>query len=118
MIIHNEDTLEEAVVLVQQGPIRYSDEWAYRTVTTVELLRSLATQALNRGDIAIVAPVGQERAMEEHASTRRAIRLQRREQEKVAVKTWVAEHPEVKKAKTVGEIVKIIRASKGFGKEG
>lgn len=112
MVIHDENTLEEGIVMVQQSPIRYSDEFSYRTVTTVDLLRSLASPALERGDIAIVVPLGQESSMEEHAPTRRAFREQRREQEKLSTRRWVAEHPEVKKAKTTSEILKIIHTSR------
>lgn len=109
MIIHNEETLEEGVALVKQGSVRYSDQYSYRLVTSEALLRTLALQALSRDDVAVVAMLGQERSMENHALALRTTKAQRRETETQAVKTWVREHPEVKKAETASEIMRIIR---------
>lgn len=108
MIIHNEGTLEEAVALVRQEPVRYSDYYAYRIVSSEELLRNLSLQALSRGDVAVVVLVGQEGSMEGHPAALKRIKAQRRETETQAVRAWVRAHPEVKKAQTTTEILRII----------
>lgn len=119
MIIHNEETLEEAILLVGQGPIKYSDEYSYRTVTSERQLRGLVAQAFGRKDIAVVAPVGQERSMEVHSMARRAIKTARAEAEKGAIKQFLAANPEVRKAKTVGEAMRIFHAKqKGVTQSG
>lgn len=115
MIVHNEATLDEAVALVLEGTIKYSDEFQYRTVTTEEHLRGLASQAFSRNDVAIVAPLGQERTMEVHSVARREVRVMRAELEKVAIKKFLDDNPEIKQAKTVEEAIKILHAKQRGG---
>jgi len=109
LIIHDDETLEEAVALVLQGPVKYSDEYSYRTVASETQLRELITQAFSRQDISIVVPVGQERSMEVHSVARRAVKLARENAEKTAVRQFLSDNPEVRKAKTVDEAMRIFR---------
>ena len=96
MIVHNEETLHEALQLLESnGPVRYSDEYAYIIITTPETLELQARRAFDRNDVAVVVSRGQEREMEDHAKARPSIRKQRAEDEKRRIKAWVREHPEV-----------------------
>ena len=96
MIIHDEETLNEALQLLESsGPLRYSDEYAYVVVVTPETLESQCRRAFDRNDIVVVVPLGSESGMEDHAGARLSIRRRRAEDEKKAMKTWIREHPEV-----------------------
>jgi hypothetical protein len=110
LVVHDEDSLEAAVVLVLQGPIKYSDEYAYRTVSSERALRSMAANAFARGDVAVVASLGQEHLMEVHSVARRLVREQRNARERAAVKRFLAENPEIRKAESVEEALKLFRA--------
>ena len=109
MIIHDEDTLQQALTLVEQSPVRYSDQFAYVIVSSPGSLEKAARIALERNDIAIVVPVGQESTMEEHCRERPRILARRTRQELKAVRRWISEHPELKEAKTEQEIIKLYR---------
>jgi len=109
LIIHNEDTLQQALTLVEQGPIRYSDQFAFVVVSSPGTLENLSRNALGRNDIAIVVPLGQEALMEEHARERPRVLAQRKRQELKDVRRWISEHPELKEARTEQEIVSLYR---------
>jgi len=95
VIVHDESTLNEALqVLESQGPVRYSDQYAYVIVTTPETLEMLSRRAFDRNDVVVVAPRGQESGMEDQAKVRVTIRKQRAEEEKRKIREWVKEHPE------------------------
>lgn len=94
MVIHDEETLTAALSLIDQEPLRYSDEFAYIVVTDPTTLERLARRAFERNDIAVVAHVGHELSMEEHAKERTKIRKARREQEKTGTQEFFREHPE------------------------
>jgi len=112
MIVHDEETLEEALVMVAQGPVRYSDTYNYITISDAETLNRKVTSAFNTGDIAIIVPTGQEGSMEDHSQSLYKIRAQRKRQEAKDIRKWVAEHPEVKEAKSDEEIIKIYRKAR------
>ena len=109
MIVHDEDTLQQALSLVEQGPVRYSDQHAFVIFSEPGQLEYSARRALERSDIAVVVPVGQERAMEVHAIERPKILARRKRQELKDVRAWIAAHPELKAARTEQEIVKLYR---------
>lgn len=116
MIIHDEETLEAAIALVLRGPIRYSDEFVYRTVTSEGQLRGLVAQAFERKDIGVAVPLGQEKTMEVHSVARRAIRAERAEREKAGLKKFLAANPEIRQAKTVGEAMRLFQAKQRAAK--
>ena len=102
MIVHDESTLDEALQMLEsQGPVCYSDQYAFVIVTTPETLEMLCRRAFDRNDIVIVAPRGQEQEMEHHATELPRIRKRRAEEEKRKIKVWVREHP--------GEVAKFER---------
>jgi len=107
VIVHDEDTLQQAMSLVEQGPVRYSDEHAFVILSSPASLEKVARSTLSHGDIAIVAPVGQESTMEEHSRERPRILAQRKRQELKDVRRWISEHPELKGAQTEQEIIKL-----------
>ena len=107
MIVHNEDTLQQALTLVEQSPVRYSDQYAYVVVSSLNSLEKLCRSALGRKDVAVVVPVGQESSMEEHVRVKLRILDQRKRQELKDVKKWIAEHPELKEARTEQEVIKL-----------
>jgi len=107
MIVHDEETLEEALVMVAQGPVRYSDKHNYITISDAETLSRKVTSALNTGDIVIIVPTGQEGSMEDHSQSLFKIRARRKRQEAKDIRKWVADHPEIKEAKSDEEIIKM-----------
>ena len=111
MIVHNEETLEEALQMLAASPlgIRYSDEYSYVTYSRVGQVEYALRRALGRGDVAVVVPVGQEHFMEDHARERPKILERRKRQELKDVREWISEHPELKEAKTEEEVVKLYR---------
>ena len=112
MIVHDEETLEEALQLLEsQGPLHYSDEYAYIIITTPETLELQCRRAFGRNDIAVVVPRGEESAMEDYTKMRVIIRKRRSEEEKRRVREWVKEHPEIAKASAeeVPQIIKRMR---------
>lgn len=109
MIVHDEDTLQQALSLVEQGPVRYSDEYAYVIVSSPGSLKKAAGTALERGDIVVVVPVGQEYRMEDHAKERPKVLERRKRRELKDVRKWISEHPELKEAKTEREMIESYR---------
>ena len=114
MIVHNEETLEEAFQMLGASPlgVRYSDRFAYVVVSSPYTLENLSRSALKRRDIAIVVPVGQEASMEVHSHALPRILAQRKRQELKDVRKWISEHPELKEAKTEQEIIKLYQRSR------
>lgn len=96
MIVHNEETLEEALQMLaaSSSGIRYSDEYAYIIINQPEVLEDFCGRALRRNDIAVVVPYGRESEMEDYSRNVHRIRKQRAEEEKENIKKWVREHPE------------------------
>ena len=95
MIVHDEETLEEALQMVgTEGSVRYSDQYAFVIVTAPETLEMLCRRAFDHNDIAIVVPRGQEHEMEVHSTELPKVRRWRAEEEKRKIKEWVREHPE------------------------
>jgi len=99
MVIHDEDTLEQALsLLATDGSVRYSDTFSYVIITTPETLEKQVRSAFDRGDIAIVCPVGQERSMEVHSVELGRVKARRRVQEKKEFQEFMRSNPEFKKA--------------------
>ena len=114
MIVHNEETLEEALQMLSASPsgVRYSDQFAYVTYSRPLQLEGSLRSALGRGDIAIVVPAGQEASMEDHARELPRIQERRKRQDLRDVRAWISEHPELKEAKSEQEIIKLYRKSR------
>lgn len=93
MIIKNDDTLSQALALVELTPLRYSDERRYTIVTSAEELESLGRSALDRGSIAIVVPKGQEAHMESFTWELKMAKREAYQNEKRKVKEWVRNNP-------------------------
>ena len=95
MVVKDEPTLHEALQMLEsQGPVRYSDQYAFIVITTLETLELQCRRALDRNDIAIVVPRGHEREMEDYSQNLSKIRKQRAEEEKERIKEWIKEHPD------------------------
>jgi len=94
MVVHDEATLVEALSRLDEGPLRYSDTYAYVVISDPSTLERLVHSAFSRDDIAIVAAVGHELSMEEHAKELTRVRKQRREREKLGTQEFFREHPE------------------------
>jgi len=113
MIVHDDETLEEALQMLASSPegVRYSDQYAYVIVTTPETLELQCRRALGRNDIAVVVPRGQEREMEVHARELPRVKEKRAREEKKRFKEWMKEHPELAKAspEEMSRIMKQIR---------
>ena len=92
MIVRDNKTLAQALALVSNGPIRYSDAIRYALVTEPKTLTGFVNETLERGDIAIVVPVGQEQYAENHDWELKVYRKQMKEEEKRLVRKWVSEH--------------------------
>lgn len=104
MIVHDSETMEDAMALVGQGPVRYSDTFAYVIVTIPSSLEKLLTSALERDDVAIVVLKGMESTMEVHSNVLARVQKQRRVKELKDVRAYMGEHPEL--AKALGEALK------------
>lgn len=94
MIVKDEKTLAQALALVAEKPVRYSDATRFALVTKPSDLSDYAAEAFERGDIAIVVPVGQEAYMESHDWELKMLHRHQREEEKRLVRKWVTSHPE------------------------
>lgn len=96
MIIHNEETLEEALQILAASPkgVHYSDEYAFIIINQPHVLEDFSSKALRRNDIAIIAPYGHRNDMENYARNVARIRRRRAVEEKENIKRWVREHPE------------------------
>lgn len=109
MIVHNMDTLNTAVSMISDGPVRYSDRYAYVIVKSPEVLNKLLHSQLEREDIAVVVPLGQEKSLEDYFQSLQRIRRQRKVDELRNMKAWLVKHPEVLEAKTVEDALKACR---------
>lgn len=112
MVIHNEQTLDEALLLVDSGPVRYSDRYAYMFITSRDALEEWARAALGRGDIAVVVPAGMESEMEDHDVALRHVKVQRKRQEQKAVREYFREHPELREAETERDAVRLYKKAR------
>jgi hypothetical protein len=94
IIVKNEDTLEQAVELLQKlDVVRYSDCYSYRKVAQPDLLKTLCTEALGRSEIALVAAVDEELPVYQRvwADVRVQIREERKRHDK-EIRAWVRTH--------------------------
>lgn len=94
MIVHDEESLNEALLLAESGPVRYVDCYAYIIITSADTLEARCRVALRRGDIVVVTPQGMEAEMESYPSALRRIRERRRRQERKDIREFFREHPE------------------------
>ena len=92
MIVKDDKTLAQALALVAEKPVRYSDATRFALVTKPSDLSDYTAEAFERGDIAIVVPVGQEAYMESHDWELKMLHRHQREEEKRLVRKWVTEH--------------------------
>jgi hypothetical protein len=94
IIVKNEDTLEQAVELLQKlDVVRYSDCYSYRKVSQPDSLKTLCTEALKRNEIALVAAVDEELPVYQRvwADVRVQIREERKRHDK-EIRAWVRTH--------------------------
>ncbi len=96
MVVHDEETLEEALQMLETSPegVRYSDEYAYIIIKQPHVLEDFGMKALRRNSIAVVVPYGRESEMEDYSRNVTRIRRKRAVKEKENIKEWVREHPE------------------------
>lgn len=94
MIVKDEQTLQQALAMVSEKPVRYCDATHFSVVSDAGALSSLADDALNSGDIVVVVFKGQERFMENHDSELKAHKRALRDKEKKQVREWVKFHKE------------------------
>ena len=115
MIVHDEDTLQQALTLIEQSPVRYSDAYSYIVYSGPLQLEFALRRALERDDIAIVVPVGQEQSMENHAQELVKVKVRRKRWELKNVRKWISEHPEIRGAETEQEIIRLYRKARKGG---
>ena len=118
MIVYDDETLENALKMLETGGVvKYDDEFSFRTITSLEQLERLCSDALKRGDVAIVARSVNE--MEEHDAALRGVRRLLALEERRRVKEWLKQHPELAKAKAeeIPAIVKRLRKEAALKKE-
>lgn len=111
MVIHDEETLEEALLLVDSGPVRFNDRYMYVIISSRETLEGRLHIVLGRGEIAIVVPQGMESEMEDYTTEFRRVKERRQREEKKAIREYFHEHPEsvenvAKHARKRGELGK------------
>ena len=107
MIVNDEETIEEALQMIQaEGQVRYSDKYVYVIITTPETLEYQCRKALERGDIAIVHPLGTEG--ENCTQALAKVKKQRAAEEKKRIREWVREHPEIAEA-SAEDIPKVVK---------
>ena len=109
MVVHDDVTLEEALSLVDVGPVKFSDAHMFTTITSRDTLEGRCKVALGRGDVAVVVPLEDLGAMETHSVALRRIKARRREQEQFDIKSYFRTHPDSvenveKHAKRRGEL--------------
>jgi len=112
MVIHDDGTLEEALLLVDSGPVRYSDQYAYIIVTNRDTLEGRARTTLECGDVAVVVPVGMESEMENHDVALKRVKVQRKRREQRAARAYFREHPELLEAETERDAVRLYRKAR------
>jgi len=94
MVIKDDNTLLQALALVELTPVWYSDQYRSALVTDSERLETLARGALNRGSIAIVTVKGQEEHMESFSWELKMAKRERAQKELQQVRAWVRANPE------------------------
>jgi len=94
MVVHDEETLSEALLLLDSGPVRYSDEYVYTVFSNRDAFESRVLSAFTRGSIAIVVPLGKETEMEVHATALLRVKDRRKREELKAIREYFREHPE------------------------
>jgi len=117
MIVYDDETLENALKMLETGGVvKYDDEFSFRTITSLEQLERLCSDALKRGDVAIVARSVNE--MEERGAALRDVRRLLALEERRRVKEWLKQHPELAKAKAeeIPKLVKQIRKREAVSK--
>lgn len=97
MVVKDEDTLHQALSLVERFPVRYSDEHEYAVITSSEVLERLCRGAFARNSVAIVVPTGEEDHMESFPWELKVARQERRYDEQRRVREWMRTHPEALK---------------------
>lgn len=97
MVVHDEDTLSQALSLLEQhGSVRYSDEYAWTLFSNRGTLERYLRQALERDSIAVVVPEGEE--AENFYVERTRVLAARRRESKENMQRWFREHPDFAEA--------------------
>lgn len=94
ILVHDDETLEQAIELAAAEPVHYSDRYSFRTVESTEALKLLVNEAFERGEIVLVGKLGEE--LPDYKTTWGAYRIQereRRKQEDKETRRWMREHP-------------------------
>jgi len=94
MIVKDDKTLEEALSVLEQNPggVRYIDRYSWTIVNSPEVLRRKCSDALERGEIAIVSILG--RDWENYDLALRKVKRERAQEEKKRISEWAKMHPE------------------------
>jgi len=100
MIVKDEESIDEALQILETSPegVRYDDRYSYLVVASPMRLARLCSEALGRGEIAIVVPRSREHEREEYDASLIKVRKERIEEERRRFKEWLKAHPEVAKA--------------------
>lgn len=93
IIVKDEDTIEQAVVLVDaEGTVHYSDHYMFRTISSPEKLRVLCNEALSQGEIALVAPLGED--LPDWKETFKKVKVALRAEAEERAQEWIRTHPD------------------------
>lgn len=94
ILVHDEDTLEQAVQLVQQDAVHCSDRYQFRTVTSPVMLRTIVAAAYQRNEIVLVGKLDE--GLPDYRTTWRAYKAEQREKRKQddkEMRAWIRAHP-------------------------
>ncbi len=111
MVVHDEGSIDVALRLVEVGPVRYSDEYMYWVFSDRDTLEARLRSTLERGDVALVVPLGE--ALGDQRVARHAIQKQRKRDETAKVRKYIREHPEA-----VARVEKLLSEEKSAKRAG
>jgi hypothetical protein len=99
MIVRDEETLEQALSLIDQsGEVRYSDEYNYIVLSSRGTLGRYLCAALGRESIAVVVPSGEESSMENFYTELARVKEARRVDAKRNMQQWFQSNSEFRDA--------------------
>jgi len=94
LVVYDEETLQQAMTF--DLPVRFSDRYVFVVFASAGVLERNLRRALDREEIAIVVPHGQEHTAENFTVEFRKFKERKRREEIEGTKTFLREHPEAK----------------------